>query len=267
MRALITGASGGFGAEFAKQLSERGYQLTLTGRNKSKLKAVAESLSAGAETLICDMADLEQLKSFCAEIEAGEPFDLLVSSAGFVEPKPLHLSSYREIDQHIMVNQLSAMHVTRAVLPAMVARGSGKILMVSSMGGIVALENYTSYSSAKFALRGFLWSLAQEMKGKGVDITGIYPAGVDTPMLRAEARNEHCSPLNFLGKVSKIEDVIGKAMASLDKPKLEVYVPYGDSWTSRILGFFPSLLIRLGPSLNGMGKKGHKKYLEKIGSE
>ncbi len=92
----------------------------------------------------------------------------------------------------------------------------------------------------------------------------MYCSAVDTPMLHEEARNPYGSPLNFMGKVSSPQEVVTRALKAIEKPQLEIYLPYGDSWTARILSFFPRLLMKLQPVFISSGEKGRKKYLQKL---
>lgn len=264
-KAFVTGAASGIGAEYCRQLDAKGYSLTLLGRDAAKLDAFAKTLSRPAKIIACDVMDHASFSSMLNEIgNEPEGFDVVIPNAGFVEPCPVSECVPEDLDRHIITNQLSHMRIIRAVLPKMLENGSGNIICTVSMGGIIALENYAAYSASKFGMRGFLWSLSQELKGTGVHVTGMYCSAVDTPMLKEEARHKYGSPLNFMGKISSTKEVVAKALTALDKPKLELYQPYGDSWTARILLFFPRFLEKLAPSLNGSGEKGRNKYLKSI---
>jgi 2-dehydro-3-deoxy-L-rhamnonate dehydrogenase (NAD+) len=261
--ALVTGASSGIGAEFAKRLDGLGYRLTLLGRSKPRLDAIAKTLSHTPDYIIADLATEKGRKAAAGAIEA-ETFDLLIANAGVAHPAPLAVADAAKQEETVATNLLGGMRVIQAALPAMLKRRKGDIIAVVSMGGIIALENYTAYSASKFGMRGFLWALSNELKGTGVNLSGMYCSAVDTPMLREEAQNPYGSPLNFMGKVSTPQDVVTRALKALEKPQLEMYVPYGDSWTARILGFFPRYLEKLAPMLVSSGEKGRKKYLEKV---
>jgi short-subunit dehydrogenase len=263
--ALVTGASSGIGAEFVRQLDAMGYQLTLLGRSQERLEAVGKPLSHSPSYLIADLSLREGRESAAAQIRAvPDGFDLVIPNAGIAHPAPLAVSSADKQENTIAVNLLGNMQIIQAALPAMLRKRKGDIIAVVSMGGIIALENYTAYSASKFGMRGFLWSLSGELKGSGVNLSGMYCSAVDTPMLNDEARNPYGSPLNFMGKVSTPQEVVTRALKALEKPKLEIYLPYGDSWTARILGFFPRLLAKLQPMFVSSGEKGRKKYLEKL---
>jgi 2-dehydro-3-deoxy-L-rhamnonate dehydrogenase (NAD+) len=263
--ALVTGASSGIGAEFSRRLDQMGYQLTLLGRSKERLETVGKLLSQTPSYLIADLSERAGRESAAAAIRARpDGFDLVVPNAGVAHPAPLAVSDAARQEETIAVNLLGNMQIIQAALPAMLRARKGDIIAVVSMGGIIALENYTAYSASKFGMRGFLWSLSGELKGTGVNVSGMYCSAVDTPMLHDEARNPYGSPLNFMGKVSTPQEVVTRALKALEKPQLEIYLPYGDSWTARMLGFFPGLLKKVQPMFISSGEKGRKKYLEKL---
>ena len=116
------------------------------------------------------------------------------------------------------------------------------------------------YSATKFALRGFLSALQQELMKDGIKVSGIYPGAIDTDMLRYEALNGG-SPLNFLNRPKRVEVVGDAFMRTLKTAQLETYVPYSDSIGARLLGMFPWFIPRLLPYLERSGEKGRKKFV------
>ena len=265
--AIITGAGGGVGGAFARQLDERGYQLTLLTRDATNVAALAGQLAHKPDIIACDFNDEKAFRAARAAISAHDAFDLVVTNAGYVMPSPVAVIDPEEFEKHINVNLRGGMYVIQAALPKMVARGHGMILANVSMGAIIALQNYAAYSAGKFGMRGFLWALSNELKGTGVQLCGMYSSAVDTPMLRYEAQHEYGTPLNFMGRISTADEVAAHALRNLENPKLESYLPYGDSWTSRLLLFFPRYLEKVTPMFVKSGIKGRVKYLEKLGLE
>ena len=134
----------------------------------------------------------------------------------------------------------------------MARAGKGHLISTVSMGGITPMKGTATYSATKFALRGFLSALYSELKASGVAVSGIYPSAVDTEMLKNEVRHDG-SPLNFVSKVATVDDVADSVQHAMRTKKLEVYVSRANGFTSRLVGFFPSLLDRLYPMLERMG--------------
>ena len=143
--------------------------------------------------------------------------------------------------------------------------GAATILAIVSMGGIIALRGSASYSASKFGLRGFHTSIQQELHDRGVRVMGVFPSGVDTPMLRKEAEHASGSPLNFVGTVLTADQVADACMRALDSGRLETYIPYVDSLTTRLFGAMPGLIRRAEPLLAGLGEKGRERFLAEHG--
>ena len=102
--------------------------------------------------------------------------------------------------------------------------------------------------------------------GSGVRVAGVYPSGVDTPMLRLEARHGG-SLLNFVGRVHSVPDVVAADDKALTGRRLEVYLPYTDSITTRLAHSVPGAANRIIPLFERFGRRGHAKYLARIDAE
>ena len=262
--AVITGATGGIGGAFAERLRAEGFQLLLVGRRDAELHGLKQRYPE-AETFACELADRADTLRLCERVrELGDAVDTVVANAGTISPGPFAEQPLEEFERVVEVSLHGSVRVIHAALPQMIARGSGTIIANVSLGGIIALENYTGYSAAKFGMRGFLWSLWSEVRDKGVDVIGVYPGAIDTPMLREEARHPHGSALNFMGTPRKPMDVADAALKARGTDKLEVYLPYTDSLLSRGLAWTPRWLRRIGPKLVASGEKGRKRYLQSI---
>lgn len=258
--ALITGGGGAIASEIAKRLDARGYALILADINEARMAEVAQSLSRPATCLRADLATAEGVAELVARIE-GEfsDLDLLVNNAGYVEPGDIADLDAAVLDRHIAINLIAPMQLTRAAARVMRPRRRGDILSIVSMGGIMALKGSASYAASKFGLRGFQTSVRSELIDSGVRVMGVFPSGVDTPMLRYEATHNG-SPLNFVGKVFTAAQVADACMRALDSGKLETYVPYSDSIMSRIAGAFPWLIDKVLPMFEKSGEKGRAKF-------
>lgn len=190
---LITGGSSGIGLAFARLLAAEGARLSLVARDPLKLSAAHASLrsafpSAPAPfTAPADVADEAAVVSAVRAAEAVHgPVDLLVASAGVARPGRFAELPAEVFRRAMDVNYFGALHAVRAVVPAMIARRSGRVVLISSGAGLVGLFGYTAYAPSKFALRGFAESLRAELKPAGVGVTIVYPPDTDTPQLAEE---------------------------------------------------------------------------------
>ncbi|MCA0332236.1 MAG: SDR family oxidoreductase, partial [Actinobacteria bacterium] len=206
-KAIVTGGGGAMAREIARRLESRGYSLVLVDVDESRMAETASSLQRPAITRTADLSDPEQVRATADWLEAEHAdVDLLVNNAGLINPGTIDDVTQADIDRHINVNLLAPMQLTRAAARVMKPRGRGDIVTIVSMGGILALPGSASYAASKFGLRGFQTSIRSELAPHGVRVMGIFPSGVDTPMLRYEATHGG-SPLNFVGKVKTVQDI------------------------------------------------------------
>ncbi len=260
--ALVTGAAGGLGAEVARRLHRQGFRLLLTDRQAEPLDALVKEL-APAEAVVLDLRDRQALGAFLTRIKGEERLDLAFINAGVVVVGPVLEIDHEAIDLQLEVNLRSALHLSKACAQNMVTRGSGHIIATVSLGGIIAVKGNAAYTASKFGLRGFLTCLRDELSTTGVAVSGIYPSAIDTPMLRYEAENDG-TPMQFLNTPqtpAQFADLFEKIQKT---KKLEAYLPYFDSLSSRLIGFFPWLLAAFYPLLEKLGTKGRQRYLNSI---
>ena len=186
--AIITGASSGIGRATALALARKGYQVALAARNMDALENLRGEIQAlGAEALPVqtDVTQADQVNRMVeAVIDRWGQVDILVSCAGQYIRCPTCQFNVAELEKSMAVNFYGGIYAIYAVLPHMLPRQSGHILLVSSMDGKIALVNDAPYVSAKFALNGFGATLRQELAGTGIAVTLILPGRVDTPMIR-----------------------------------------------------------------------------------
>lgn len=259
--ALITGSCGGIGSTVAKDLAAKGYQLILVDMNEEANNALAASLP-NAKAVTLDLTDRVALSNFCESLNQ-YTLDIAFINAGVAFVSNVVDQPVDKIDLQLEVNLRSAIMLNRACANLMQQNGAGHIINTVSLGAMVPLSDTAVYSATKAGLRVFLTALRSELKGTGVKVSGIYPAAVDTPMLHYEARNGG-NVLNYLSTPQTPEDVLRAFNSLLNKPKLEIYVPYSDSILARIVTVFPSLLDKVFPLFERLGKAGHKKYLASL---
>ena len=174
---LVTGASSGIGEATVHHLKSLGFDPIGAVRKDED----AERLEGrGIRTVRIDVTDAGQIAA--ARDELGEaPLAGLVNNAGIAVAAPLEFLPMDKLRQQLEINLIGQAAVTQAFLPAL-RRGRGRIVMVSSIGGRVALPLVGAYSASKFGLEGLSDSLRRELRGQGVDVILVEPGGVKTPI-------------------------------------------------------------------------------------
>jgi NAD(P)-dependent dehydrogenase (short-subunit alcohol dehydrogenase family) len=191
---FITGASRGFGREWAIAALERGESVAATARDTSSLDDLVERFGDRVLPLKLDVTDRDA--AFAAVAQAHERFgrlDVVVNNAGYGQFGMVEELSEAEAREQIETNLFGALWVTQAALPILRAQGSGHFLQVSSIGGVSAFPNIGMYHASKWALEGISQSLAQEVAGFGIKVTLIEPTGYSTDWGGSSAR--HAAPL------------------------------------------------------------------------
>jgi len=176
--ALITGASSGLGAEFARQLSAQGYDLVLTARRLPRLEALAQELQAqfsiSAQVLPADLSTREGMETLEECISHLPALDLLINNAGFGTNGPFVAVERSAHDAMLQVHITAAVRLTHAALPGMLARGQGGIINVASMAGILPIRSEL-YGSTKAFLILFSQAVQSQLRGRGVHIQALCP--------------------------------------------------------------------------------------------
>jgi uncharacterized protein len=179
--ALITGASAGIGAEFARQLAAKGADLVLVARRLDKLQALANELRASAQIKVrCEAFDLSDAAS-CQTLatrlsDAGVNVDILVNNAGFGLPGSFASQPWAAHLESLQVLLIAPTELTRHLLPGMLKRGFGRVINVASLAGLVpASPGHTTYGAIKSYLIRWSASLSMEVKSKGVNVLALCP--------------------------------------------------------------------------------------------
>ena len=180
--ALITGATAGIGAEFARQLAARGDDLVLVARDGERLQAYAADLSerhrVRCEVLVADLSDRAGMSSVAERLaDAARPVDLLVNNAGFGVNQHFVGGDVEAEQAMLDVLVTAVMRLTHAALPGMVGRGTGGVINVSSVAGFIAGG---SYSAAKSWTTVFSESIDRQVAGTGVTVMALCPGFTHT---------------------------------------------------------------------------------------
>jgi NAD(P)-dependent dehydrogenase (short-subunit alcohol dehydrogenase family) len=186
--ALITGGGRGIGRAIAFAFARAGAHVALVARTGTEVASVAAEIKheCGGATLpatcdVADAADVARVFSLCQE-RFGRACDILVNNAGIAESAPLIKTDDELWQRHLAINLSGTFYCTRAALPAMIARGWGRIINVASIAGKTGAPYIAAYAASKHGVLGLTRSVALEVATKGVTVNAICPGYVDTDM-------------------------------------------------------------------------------------
>jgi uncharacterized protein len=182
--ALLTGATGGIGEAIALALDAEGARVLLSGRRSERLEEIRARLGAAAA---CLAADLTEPGAAAELAERAGAVDVLVANAGLPASGRLDGFSPEEIDRALDVNLRAPMQLTRALLPGMLERGRGHVVLVSSLSGKVASSGSAVYSATKFGLRGFAAGVREDLHLSEVGVTVVFPGFVSDAGMFADS--------------------------------------------------------------------------------
>jgi hypothetical protein len=178
---LITGASAGLGAEFARQCRERGDELVLVARREDRLVALKKELGSGVEYYVADLTDSEQIAEMLIWVKMkGLEVDTLINNAGFGASGRFASASPERLLGIIDLNVRALTELTRLVLPGMVERRRGAILNVASTAAFQAGPNMAVYYASKAYVLSLTEAVHHEMKGMGVKVSALCPGPTAT---------------------------------------------------------------------------------------
>lgn len=242
--ALITGASSGFGVEFAKLFARDDVDLVLVARTEAPMQELADRLRAArgvSVTVIAkDLSTPGASDELVAELAArGTQVDALVNNAGFAQYGPLVQADPDELRQMLSVNVLALTQVTRSLLPGMVERRWGRIVNLGSIGSFVPAPMTGAYGATKAYVLSFSLALTEELRGTGVTVTALCPGPTETGF---QARAEMADSKLIAGRdLDSAESVVRAGYAAMKKGR--PYLVTGT--TSKLFAFGSRFLPRM----------------------
>lgn len=165
--AVVTGASSGIGAVFARKLAARGYRLLLVARRRDRLEELAAELPGCAEVLQADLTAEADLAAVDERLRKDEALDLLVNNAGFGSVGRFHLADLGGQDRMHRLHVMATMRLTHAALEGMVRRNRGGVINVSSVAAFGVSPGNASYCATKAWINTFTYALDMELRGAG----------------------------------------------------------------------------------------------------
>jgi short-subunit dehydrogenase len=246
--AVVTGASSGIGLATARALASAGARLVLVARSEARLETASQEIArmAGggpaALSLPCDVSDPEAVRRMAEQVgrDAGTP-DLVVNSAGIGHWAPVVELPLERIRAVLAVNFFGAVHCTKAFLPAMLARGRGTMVFVSSGFGELPFPFTGAYCASKHALNGFAGSLRAEVEPLGVHVLLALPGSTRTGFFEANAYPAGVLSRYLLQRSVAPDEVAARIVRAVIRDRRRLVVGWLNGVGLRLAGALPEL--------------------------
>lgn len=247
--ALVTGASTGIGATYADRLAQRGHGLVLVARSRDKLQSLAERLSrqygVKAEVLAADLTQRDERLAVERRLREDSSIDLLVNNAGFAAPGTF-LSGVDpdQIESMIQLNVVTAARLTGALLPRMLARGHGGIIIMSSVLALAPEVVGGAYPATKSFLLNYAQGLHQEVGHRGIRVQVVLPGVTRTEIWERSGRDMNVIPADM---IMEVDEMVDAALAGYDQGELVTIpsLPDTEAWQR-----YEEARLQLGPDLS-----------------
>jgi NAD(P)-dependent dehydrogenase (short-subunit alcohol dehydrogenase family) len=265
---LITGGSRGLGLALAQAFGAHGCRLVICARDAEELRRAEEKLSRPGRhatapevlSVVCDVGDREQVAEMVARaLDRFGRIDILVNNAGIIDVAPLDSQPLEAYEQAMDVMYWGVVYPTFAVLPEMQARGSGRIVNITSIGGKTSVPHLLPYNGAKFAATGFSEGLRAELSGSGVTVTTIIPGLMRTgSFLHAYARGQRQKEYGWFSLASSLplltmsaEAAARQIVEATRRGEAERTLSLPAQLLARLTGLFPGLVA----DVNGLANR------------
>lgn len=252
---LITGASSGIGEALAYDFARQNSTVLLCARNERELQRVKESMASPCEYVVCDITDYAAVDAMVDYIlKKYGRVDVLVNNAGISQRGLVYETDY-SVDERIMrLNFLSAVYLTKKLLPGMVARKSGDIIVISSVSGKFGFWQRSAYAASKHALQGFFETLQIELRPFHIHTLIVSPGGVKTNISK-NALSSDGTPHGKLDDLQKrgmtAEALSRKIIAAAAAHKRQLLAGSGEVYLYYIKKWIPRLFFKIARHVKG----------------
>ena len=245
--ALVTGASSGLGADFARQLAAVGCNLIITARREKRLYALKEELArahpgVSVDVIVMDLAPRNAARQLHEEIVSwGRDVDVLINNAGYGLFGWFVDRPWDEFDAMARVNTLVPQELTHLFARGMTERGYGKILFVSSMAGYQATPTYAAYAAAKSSILLFGEAMNFELRDTGVSATVLSPGITQTEFLEVSGQQATFAQRTLM---AESDDVVRTGLAAMMRGKASVVPGFINKVLIVFTKFVPRPLVK-----------------------
>jgi hypothetical protein len=266
---VVTGAANGIGNALALALAAEGAGLVLVDIDADGLSALRRTFAGDglkASVVRADVRDPAALEDLVRHsVATFGRVDAVVNCAGVLIPGAIDACPAEDITYQLDTNLGGTINVTRAFVPQFKRQGSGHLVLIASLAGMVPIPGESIYAASKFAVRGFAHSIAHELRGTGVAVTVVCPDSTRTRMLEIEA-GDAGSSLSFSSAPMEPEEVARTILGALRRPRLEVTVPGFRGRIIRTLGAMPMVFGWLYPFIDAMARRRKERFWQSLHS-
>ena len=246
--ALVTGASGGLGAQIAIELAKRDVQLILVARNMTKLEQVAAECQSfttkPVDIYSCDLTDDASIDQLLGNLDASYKITMVINNAGLGYFKLAKDLSESEISEMLQLNLNTLIKITQHFVPRFIEAKSGVFVNIASQAGKSATAKSSVYSATKFGVLGYSNALRLELKPYGVHVMTVNPGPIATNFFdKAEPTGKYLDQLGAV--VLDPVKVAGEVVKGIEKEKREVNLPKTMNFASKLNVLFPKIGDRL----------------------
>ena len=259
---MVTGGAGGIGRATARVLRARGLEVWLADLPSTDLAGAAAELGEGVHGAALDVTDAAACRRLAREVEAAAGLAVWVNNAGILRTGPTWQHPPEEVAALFDVNVHGTVHGTQAALEVFRRAGTGHVVNVVSLAGLVAPPGEGMYAATKHAALAFTLATAQDLrlaKVRGVRLTAVCPDGVWTPML-ADLVDDPQAALSFQGGLLEPEDVALAVGDALDRRRLVVSVPRWRGGVARTSALLPRAALAIGPVVAWASRRDQRRY-------
>ncbi len=255
--AVVTGGSRGLGFLIARELGRNGCQVAICARNEQALataRAILQREGIDLFTVRCDVTDQTAVEQMMAEVthHYGR-VDMVVNNAGIIQVGPAENMTDEDFRRAMDTIFWGTYYATQAVLPQMLARGSGRITNITSIGGVISVPHLLPYSTAKFAATGFSQGLSAELRAKGIYVTTITPSTMRTGShLQALFSGQQTKEYTWFGLSATLpivstsaEQAAREVVDAIKRRAVMHPIGWPAPWVARLNGLFPGLVAEI----------------------
>jgi 3-dehydrosphinganine reductase len=242
---IVTGGSAGIGLATARLLARRGARVSIVARDRARLDAAARAIGPATGVASADVRDADSVRdAFAGLADVAGPCDVLVAAAGYAEPGYFERLGDESFRDQMEVNYFGTLHTARAVVPSMLERRGGHLVLVGSTAALIGVFGYSAYAPAKYAVRGLAETLRVELAPHGIVVACAYPPDTETPGLVRERESMPAETAAISARIKPLDaETVARAIArGIDTERLVITADFQTAALARAAGLLAPYL-------------------------